>query len=294
MKSLNRQLQYILILCFSVVVVACGAGKEKSDDGDILVRIGDKTLTRQQLDAEIPHGILRDDSIKLARTYIRNWIEFQLISEVASKNIDMDNIDKMVEQYRFDLIMWEYSRLMFDTNADSNSQLSEDSLFVHYETNRNRYKLSSPLIKGIYIKAEDNAPRLAELKRLYISADSADVEKIEKTTLTGVVHFDYFRDRWIDWAQVEARIPIEIGASPDDYLRTHRQIEVSQGGYTYLLDISDLLTSGSVMPYEVARPIIIEEMKNSRREEFDINLRKQIYDDAISSGKIEIRCDMGI
>lgn len=291
MKSLYRQLQYIPILLFILAAVSCGGQDEKKNDGDILVKIGDSKLTREQLNANIPGGITPDDSTKLARAYIRTWIEQQLITEVAAQNIDMDKIDEMVAEYRNDLIMWEYSRLMYDSN--STGQLSEDSLKAHYNANKQRYRLTAPLIKGIYIKVEATAPRLSQLRKWSHAADSSDIDKIEKYALSGVIHFDDFRNNWIDWSQVEARIPHDFGDNPDYYIRNHKHLDTTVNGYTYILDITESLPAGSIMPFELAKEIITDELINKKRQHYDRDLRRQLYEEALKDGKIEIFCDIG-
>lgn len=291
MKSLYRQLQYIPILFFILATASCGGQDEKNNNGDILVKIGDSKLTREQLNANIPGGITPDDSAKLARAYIRTWIEQQLITEVAAQNIDMDKIDELVAEYRNDLIMWEYSRLMYDSN--STRQLCEDSLKAHYNANKQRYRLSTPLIKGIYIKVEATAPRLSQLRKWSHAADSNDVDNIEKYALSGVIHFDDFRNNWIDWSQVEARIPHDFGDNPDYYIRNNKHLDTTVNGYTYILDIAESLPAGSIMPFELAKEIITDELINKKRQHYDRDLRRQLYEEALKDGKIEIFCDIG-
>ena len=75
----------------------------------------------------MPLGLSPSDSTKFARAYIRSWIDSKLVGEIAARNIgDIDRIDQLVEEYRNDLIMWEYRQRMYESHADK--PLSSDSI----------------------------------------------------------------------------------------------------------------------------------------------------------------------
>ena len=74
---------------------------EENREGAVLVRIGDKALTRGDLEREIPDRLKSKDSALFADNYIKQWVDDQLLYDVASRNIpDKENIDRMVERYR--------------------------------------------------------------------------------------------------------------------------------------------------------------------------------------------------
>jgi hypothetical protein len=244
-----------------------------------------------ELSKELPAGLTDEDSTKFARAYIRNWIDNRLVSEIAATDIDMTEIDKMVNEYRNQLIMWEYRRQMFESHSESN--MPEDSILAFYNQNREDFKLSRPLIRGIYVKLEEDSKDVKAIKKLYKSTKTEDLDHLEKLANNSAIHYDYFRDKWIDWEQVESRIPYDFGPNPDAFIKSHRNLEISLGGFTYLLSISDYLSTGSIMPLETARPLIESRLINRKRKDYDANLRKRLYDNAIKTGKIKLNCDLG-
>ncbi len=241
----------------------------------------------------MPYGLSGTDSTKFARAYIRNWIDTKLISEIAYNNIsDTKEIDHMVDEYRNELIMWKYRKLMFNQRATT--EFSDDSIAAYYETHKKDFTCSHPYVKGIYIKIKDNAPQINNLRKWYRSPNTEDIDKIEKYGLNGAIHYDYFRDKWIDWEQIASKIPYNFGSTPDAFLRQNRFLDTSIDGFTYLLDISDYILSGTTMPIDVARPQIEEMLMNEKRMQYDMELRQQLYQDAVNNNKVEIFCDMGI
>ncbi len=282
---------YILVAISSLAtLVSC----ENSNDGnneDILVKVGNKALTPAELASNMPYGLSKNDSTKFARAYIRSWIDSKLVGEIAARNIgDIDKINQLVDKYRNELIMWEYRQQMYESHADKS--LSPDSIKSYYESHINDFKTSAPLIKGIYIKVSDDAPNINNLKKWYCSNKEQDIEQLEKYGLVDAIHYDYFKDRWIEWEQVESKIPFDFGPNADAFIKSHKKTETSIGGFTYLLHISDYLPTGSTMPLDVAAKQIKDILINRNRIEYDRILRKELFDKGMNDGEIEILCDL--
>lgn len=270
------------------VLAACSAGEPKPQ-ADALVTLNGAALTRAELDANMPAGLGADDSVRYARAYVRQWIDARLASEIASHEIDMEAIDRMVEQYRNDLIMFEYGKRMYSAQAQ---EIPEDSLMAYYEAHPGEFVLNRPMVKGVYLKVADGAKSLPTLRRLYRSHKDSDIDNLDKSQLDGAVHYDYFRDKWIDWEQIEQRVPYDFGPSADAFLRQTKNLDFSQGGFTYLLDITDVLSTGQTMPYEAARQQIIDRLQFAERRSYALQLKRDLYDKAISDGQLVIRCDL--
>ena len=170
---------------------------------------------------------------------------------------------------------------------DSLFNVSDSDLRAYYNSHNREFILERPLVKGIYLKVPDDAPNLAVIKRLYRSGRRDDIDRLEKEVLTSAIHYDYFRDKWVDWEQIESHIPYDFGASGDKFLSERTHFETSAGGFTYLLEINDLLPAGAIMPFENARQMITDRLNANRRREYDERLRRDLYDEALKSGKLE-------
>ena len=281
-----------IALLLAAATASCGRSDGASALPDAaLAGVGDAVLTRAELDGAMPKGLDADDSTRFARAYIRNWIDTRLVEDVAARQVDMDRIDRMVQQYRRDAIMREYRDRMFE--AEQAGTTFSDSLVAdYYDRHSSELRLQRPLIKGVYIKLPDDARELPAVRRLYRSTRPADIDRLEKEVLGSAIHYDYFRDRWIDWEQVEARIPYDFGSTPADYVKTHRNLDASLGGFTYLLEISDVLPAGAVMPLETARPLIEERLLAEKRRAFDAALRARLFDRALSRGTLRVNCEL--
>lgn len=273
----------LLALCCSLG--ACSRGASDDISGDVVASIGSQVLTRTELLEEMPGGMTPDDSVHFVNAYINNWIDGKLVSEVATGEIDMTDIDRMVDEYRNTLIMQEYRRRMFETHA---SAIPEDTIRAYYNTHKDDFVLDRPMVKGTYLKVRDDARNLSILRRLYRSDKPADADKLEKEVLSSAVHYDYFRDRWVDWEQIETRIPFDFGRSASQWLRTNHTLDISVGGFIYLLYITDVLPSGSSMPIEAAKGQIVNRLLNKNRKAYDAQLMQALREKAEADGRLKI------
>ena len=283
--------RHILAAGIAALALASCAGPEPGDAADVLARAGQSTLSRSELQAAIPAGLSADDSTSMARAYIRAWAQRQLIAARAGSELDLTEINRMVDDYRAELIMWEYTRRMYA--AHGRDSIGLDSLRAYYAAHSSELRAQRPMVKGVYIKVPDDAPSLSALRRLYRSTRPADVDRLEKSELAGAVHYDYFRDQWVDWEQIENRIPYDFSAEGlDAFLRSRRHLDFSAGGFTYLLDISDVIPAGAPLPFEAARPVIEERLDYTRRLRYERELRDKIFNDALDDGSLKLYTDI--
>ena len=260
---------------------------DPDSDANLVARVGKQRLMREELDRAITPGLSAEDSTAFARAYVKSWVDARVMTEVASRNIsDMSAIDRMVDDYRNELIAWEYSRLMFDHHSETD--FPTDTIEAYYQRESKRFVLDRPLVKGVYIKIADNSPVLARVRKLYKSTRDADIDRLEKQDLQGVIHYDYFRDRWVDWEQIETRIPGDFGDSPDAFVANHKHYEISSNGFTHLLEITEYLPTGSPMPIERARTLIIRDLYNLNRQVYDTRLRMELLSKGLEDGTVVI------
>ena len=87
-----------------------------------------------------------------------------------------------------------------------------------------------------------------------------------------------------------SRFPASL-ENADNYVKTNKTYELSDNGFVYLLNFFELRNVGDIMPYPVAKPQIKEKYVNINQRQFDKELKKHLYDDALSSGDIKFYID---
>lgn len=269
----------ILATAVGILFAGCGGSSSSVPDGAV-ARVDDAYLTADDVRAAVPGGLSPDDSVTYARAYISHWMERQLILRHAARDVDTQTIDRLVEDYRAELIMTEYRRRM---SANADGTFADDSLRDFYQTHLADFRLERPLVKGLYVKIDSAYPDMSRLRGLIRSDYPDDQDHLDNIASAEALHYDNFKERWVDWEQIETRIPGECPAPA-----AGTSIERTSAGYTYFLRINEMMPVGSPMPYEAALPTVRERLLNSRRRAYDAMLRRELLDRAINDGQADI------
>lgn len=264
---------------------AWGCSDKQNDAKNLLARVGPYSLSKQQLEEDMPVGLSREEQAVFTDDYIDNWISSVLLYDVARRNLpDIERLDELAEAYRRDLFIYEYRKRLSDERLAAD--IPEDTLQQYYGDNSSRFTLHKPLVKGLFLKVPETAPTIASLRR-WIAAETPDaVEHIEKYAVKNATGYDYFYDRWVWFDDIKDNIPYEFG---DDtrFLQQNKNLEVTHNGVVYLLHISDYRPAGAVMPYEFARSLIVEILLNHRRVQFNRDLEQELLQQAVAAGRVE-------
>lgn len=265
----------ILLLPAATALTSC---KKEVVANNVAARVGSAQLTDAEIARAIPSGLSDEDSLALVNDYIHVWIVNELVSEIAAKNIhNLEEIDRMTEEYRRNLIMAEYRRLK--VQEDTSLAIKQSQIEDFYANYGGEMRLKEPMIRGIFIAISKNSPQLAGVRRWYNSTKDADIEKLEKVGLTEAVNYEYFRDRWVPLSRIVERIP----GKPQPTGKSEH-IDVTDETTTYLLSISDYLPAGASMPLSAAEAGIRERLEAIRQVTLDRKLRRQLYKKAIGDG----------
>ncbi|MBD5285267.1 MAG: hypothetical protein HDS29_03195 [Bacteroides sp.] len=285
--------RYLHIALVSLLMSSCGSHDidvAQSDD-EAVAMVGSQVLTGSELRSRTPGGLSYEDSVRFVRAYVRQWIDARIVGEVAARNIsDMSHIDEMVENYRNELIMWEYSRLMYA--SQSSGDIDRDSLRSYYDQHKNDYRSTSSMVKGIFVKIPSGDRRLPNIRKWVMSKNSDNLDRLEKESMDGNMEYEYFRDDWVQLPILERKFPGDISRRLSG--RGERRIEMSDGGVTYILAVSDLMPVGSVMPFDLVEEMIVEQYRSARRPEYERSLRRQLFDKGVNDGIVKVNIDLGM
>lgn len=280
--------RWVASLCVAACVALAGCSgdgqKQQLIDYDVLIQIGDSTLTLHEVVGRIPVGLEPADSVNLFNKIVDTWIQNLLLRQVAADNLtDLSRIDAMVDEYRNQLIVSEYRRRIKEENVDA---VPDDSVRDYYRRFGAEMTLEHPLVKGIYIKLPAKSENVDEIARRMRSARPDDIDFIEKNGLRDAMQYDWFEDRWVDWQILAEQIPQRIN-DPDSFVASGRFFSTEYNGAVYMLRISDFIRSGEKMPYDFAAPLIADRLNEKQRTSYESRLINSLYRKALREGKLK-------
>jgi len=275
-----------LILQFVFLFFACDGTVITSSQREVLVKVNDRAVTRDDIEKQIPKGLSAEDSLVRAESLLKKRIIDLLMDEVAYKNMgdEKAEIDRLVNEYRRSLIRNRFQERI--VNDRVSATLYESEKLAYYQKNKEQFVLSENLIKGLFIKVPVAAPGLDSLRKWYVSTADEALEKIEKYCFQNALIYDEFYDRWVVFDEVMEKVPQRI-ANPAQFLKTNNRIEVSDSVYMYLLNVSDRLLVGNIAPFDYVTTQIHSMLVNQRKIDYLRDFGEKLYRDATRNGKVK-------
>lgn len=265
------------------VVEGCGRAEEALTQDDVLLMMGDSTLTMEDVVSRIPIGLSAPDSAAIFRKIVSGWIEGMVLNDMAKAKLpDYEEIERKVDAYRNRLIVMSYLAMMRNS---SNHKVSEDSVRKFYATHRQDMLAERPLVKGLLIKVPASLSGLSEIKRCVFTASSESLDELESKWATDALQYDYFEHTWVDWQTIAEQIPYRF-FDPDAFVTSTKNFETSSGGSVYLLHISDYLPSGSELPFEFAAPRITAILEKAKMSKYEDDLVASLVKRALADDKL--------
>ena len=190
----------------AIATSGCRKNAARSEVSDVeVVAVGDTSLMLQTVLRQIPRGLEPADSMAMFRSIVETWLRRQVLTEFAERNIpDMEDVDRMVEQYRNDLILSKYLSMM-DRTGDQD--VSSRRIDRYLSQRRDSMILEEPVVKGIFVKVPEDDSNLAAIREWMKTPGDHSLDRMEKKGLRGATQYEYFLDRWHDWHEVADLVP---------------------------------------------------------------------------------------
>lgn len=258
--------------------------KKITGESDVLVKVNDSSLRLKDVILDIPLGLEPEDSARLFHAIVNAWVDDRLLEAVAEENVDdMDRIEALVSDYRRKLITEAYKR---KARQSASVKVSDDSIKSYYARHSDNLLLDSPLVKGLYIKVPAESSHLSNVRRWISSATPDAIDALEKYGLEEAVQYDYFMDKWIDFATVTEHIPYRF-YDPDAFLKSSPDFETSYNDFVYILHISEYIPTGEKMPFEYARRVIADRLGDEHLDAYERRLISELRRSALKDGSLK-------
>lgn len=273
-----------LVCMIPLLLKTCLTSDEKSES-KLLAVVGGVRIYQEEVLADMPAGLSEKDSANFVKEYLNNRINDLLVYNKAAENISQTReLEKMVENYRRSLVIYEYQQRVL--NEQFKSERKEEEIRQYFEENSSRFTTDNHLIKGIFVKVPSNAPKLTNLEKWMSQPDEEDIPGIESYCVQYASIFNYFMDQWMPLNEVVGSVPA-LWEKGTDLLQEKKTFSVTdENGFTYILFVSEQVAKGSVAPYEYIRPLVVNVMLNAKKAAFLKSLEDDLRKKAIDDGSL--------
>ncbi len=274
-----------------LLAAATGCKQHLEKEGVVLARAGDRYLYEEDLKGLVAPGTSPHDSIQLVKSYIRKWVETQLLVDKALKNLPEEKLDfsKQLEDYHNSLIIYKYETELVNQKLDTTVTAPE--IEAYYKSHQNDFQLKENIVKVIYAvlhNEEEGIDEAAYLKKLFKKIpDSALIDSLESINERWDFAYSTDTSQWIPFNKLLEMFPIET-YNQVLYLKNHRFVEITDEKNIYLLKFINFKIKDEISPLDFERRHIKSIILNKRKRKLLKELHHDIMNQSIKENSFEI------
>lgn len=270
------------------VLTACG-NDPSGEQGRAIARVGEEYLYEGDLRGLVQSAAAQEDSAGLVERYVDLWIKRKLLLEKARQEIDIDEAElaRRVEEYKFQLVIYDYERSYIERNLDT--AVSREDIYNYYEANKDNFVLKNSIIKGIYLKVPKEAPRVRELKGIFRDWDDKNKKEVKEYALQFAADIHLADSVWMPLADITSGTPFRELVDANPYLlRKGSLLSEQDTAFYFYLKINDYKLSDEISPIGFVDEQIRDIILNRRKLELKRTNEQRILDEAKKKKQYEI------
>jgi hypothetical protein len=272
---------YKIIISVCLMLFISCQGNEKSKP--IAVAYGNKLYVEDLL-PYFSVNLSKEDSLLLLKNLTNEWVLKQLKLNQA-KSVGGINIDKLVEDYRQDLLVNTFINSYLAANLDT--AVKEQELRQYFKENQQNFILSRNIIRLIFLRIDKEEKDLKKISKWVKSGSAEDIVKLSEICAAKADNYFLDYNVWLDFDDVLKELPIKT-YDAEQFLRANRYLEIPDGKYVYLINIVDYKIKNSPSEFEFERENIKKVLLNSRKNVLLKKLEQELLEDAYKNQNIEI------
>lgn len=275
-----------LIIVFSLFLFSC-KNMNKQVQEEPVARVFDSYFYPSDLDRLIPDGVSTDDSTRIARRLIEEWVREKLLLNRAEQYLSAEqkDVDKQIDEYRSSLLTFKYKQKLLSQNLDT--LVKPEELEEYYNLNSSNYILDTDVVKVNYVKVPVDAPQITDVRRWYKSEEPEDLDNLEKFCISFASNYMIKGDKWLKTNNLFDATPLKV-SNLSNYLNYTKNIELNDSTYYYFIHIIERIQEGQIAPLSLVEEDIQSVIINKRKIKFIEDLETSVYNDGRAKNKVEI------
>jgi len=242
-----------------------------------LVQVGDDILYLEDIP---PQVYQRPDSAEAVKRYMDNWIKEHVFIQYARENVDTNEIHRLIQAYRNDLLRDMYENKLKIKWRDS-IRISSEELHDYYRQHKKNFIAQDTLIRWRYILLQANDPDRFKIKKLFFSSKPEDRDELE-SYFSNFMAFKLDTLGWYTYAKATDIVP------------PLKNIALRKGKYTfsqkkrlYLVEINDIVWPGEILPYDYVENTLKKYVMERKLQDEIRRARNEMVEKAYQKNQIK-------
>lgn len=246
----------------------------------MVASVGTSYLFDSDISNLVSPNTSQEDSIRITDQFVKNWIRKELLVKEANSNvrIDQSEIDRKVSDYRYTLLSYEYQKLMVQRSLDT--LITNQEIKDYYDQNTDNFTLRQNILRGSFLKVNQDAPKKSDIRRWIKSNRPQDQESLKSYAFQFADNYSLEDSVWLKLDDIIKNSPFSTISNKVQFLRTNRYVEEVDSTYLYLLKINEYKISKEASPLEFVQEEIKDIILNKRKLALAKGLENDIYERA--------------
>lgn len=283
-----KRINYIIIILALSLFASCKWFKKGNAEDAVgaIARVNQDYLYADEVKTNLK-GLSGKDSLDALNAYAENWVKKKLLLQKAEENIPEDDlgITKKLEDYRQELILYEYEKALISQKLDTN--ISEQELQKYYDTYKTNFLLESDVYKVLYIKFNKDAPDLATVKKWIMNPKGEeDLQRLEGYCKEYATGYSVNEGMWFKKENLLKSFPVLEGVNlgvSQNYKEYKTQLDEP-----VFVKIVGVMNEGDVGPYDFVKDKLVKVLVEKRKIALIEKAYARIYQEGVKSGEFEI------
>jgi hypothetical protein len=252
-----------------------------------VARVADLYLYPSDIAGQMPAGINGEDSIRIARRIIEEWVKDKLLLKKAEQYLvgTEYTIEKQLEDYRESLLTFKYKQEVLLQNLDT--LVDDKDIIAYYSENSSNYLLNADMVRLTYAKIPVSAPEISLIRGIYRSDNDEDLAKLEKYCVEHAENYIIQSPDWIRFKDFMLQIPLRTD-NPGRYLSYNKSFELRDSSYYYFIKVVDYIPETNPAPLEMVSGDIRSVLLNKKKITLLHELENSVYREGLSRNQAEI------
>ena len=277
----NHQIIHVKLrnsILFFVFLLSCNLNNEL--DKNIIAKVGDKTLTFEELLEKVPNNIERLDSTVVVNEIINNWALNELLIKNAEMNLSelvKNRLKKNSNEYYNNLLVNTYKKKIASVNSDT--IINKKDIAEYYDTNMNNFVLYEDIVQARYIRLNKNNFNINEIKRRFRRFNRDDIIFFDSISLQ-LLNYSLNDSIWINKDLFFKKINVLDDEEIDRIVKKTLYIVKEDSLDVYLVKINRFKGINDKAPLTYIYKRIEELIINKKKVDFIKNFDKEIIENA--------------
>lgn len=274
-------------MLLSVTLGGCGMFGSKTES-PVLAKVGKHVLPLEDLTKALPAGISPEDSALFTENFIRQWATRQLMIDRAELNLSSQqkDVSQQLEEYRNSLIVYLYQTEWVRQQMDTVVRPAE--IEEHYKQHTKDFDLQEEIVRALFVKLPLNEPELDNIRKWIRKDNDPELRSVLEGYCSQHALAMHMNDKnWIPLERLLLQLPSSAGVKASE-VRSRTFIDVADSTARYLIDIKQFKPKKETAPLEYVSDNIASVILNKRKLDMLRKLERDIYEQAVNKGKIEI------